>query len=247
MKFISSLAAIAAYAGAVSLSAETDVAAQVSAELTTESTAAVEVEATTEVATEATAEVTTEVEAEATTETATESKAEVLAQTEGPEHGYDGPIVPESYEYAVHDFDLNKPFTDQECYQKQVDIYSDQIIAIEALRLEVMQLTQRITQAEHDYNFNATKIAENKAKIAANSRAALDYKAKIDVLEYDVVDLGECLDRQWSEQSTLRHVLELYCHQFTYVAHLPYQCQPILGAGTHISERYAWPGNSGQY
>lgn len=108
MKFISSLAAIAAYAGAVSLSAETDVAAQVSAELTTESTTAVEVEATTEV----TAEATTEVEAEATTETATESKVEVLAQTTGPEHGFEGPIVPESYEYAVHDFDLNQPFTD---------------------------------------------------------------------------------------------------------------------------------------
>ncbi len=141
MKFISSLAAIAAYAGAVSLSAETDVAAQVSAELTSESTATVEVETTAEATTEAT----TEVKAEATTETATESKAEVLAQTTGPEHGYEGPIVPESYDYAVHDFDLNQPFTDQECYQKQVDIYSDQIIAIEALRLEVMQLTQRIT------------------------------------------------------------------------------------------------------
>ena len=55
--------------------------------------------------------------------------------------GWSGPIVPESYDYAVHDFDLNKPFTDQECYTKQVDIYSDQIIAIEALRLEVLQLT----------------------------------------------------------------------------------------------------------
>ena len=57
----------------------------------------------------------------------------------------------------------------------------------------------------------------------------------------DVTDLGQCLARQWGEQATLRHVLELYCHQFTYVAHLPYQCQPILGAGTHMHEHYAWP------
>ena len=59
--------------------------------------------------------------------------------------------MPEDYSYAVQDFDMEKPFTDQDCYEKQVDIYSDQIIAIEALRLEVLQLTQRITQAEYDY------------------------------------------------------------------------------------------------
>ena len=111
---------------------------------------------------------------EAKVEAKVEATADAAAQA-----GYDGPIVPEDYNYAVHDFNLNTPFTDQECYQKQVDIYSDQIIAIEALRLEVMQLTQRITQAEHDYDLNAQKIAENKAKIASNSRAALDYKAKI--------------------------------------------------------------------
>jgi hypothetical protein len=111
-------------------------------------------------------------------ESKVEAKTEATADASASA-GYDGPIVPKDYNYAVHDFNLNLPFTDQECYQKQVDIYSDQIIAIEALRLEVMQLTQRITQAEHDYDLNAQKIAENKAKIASNSRAALDYKAKI--------------------------------------------------------------------
>lgn len=119
-----------------------------------------------------------EVDVAAAATVAVEAKVEATADA-AAQAGYDGPIVPENYNYAVHDFNLNTPFTDQECYQKQVDIYSDQIIAIEALRLEVMQLTQRITQAEHDYDLNAQKIAENKAKIASNSRAALDYKAKI--------------------------------------------------------------------
>ena len=161
------------------------------------------------------------------------------------ESGYDGPIVPESFDYAVHDFDLQSPITDQECYQKQIDIYSDQIIAIEALRLEVLQLTQRITQAEHDFEHNAIKIAENKAKISANSDEALLTKAKIDVLFADAGDIAQCLDRQWSDQSTLRHVLELYCHQFTYVSHLPYQCEAILGAGTMMQPAYAWPADHG--
>ena len=158
--------------------------------------------------------------------------------------GWSGPIVPESYDYAVHDFDLNKPFTDQECYTKQVDIYSDQIIAIEALRLEVLQLTQRITQAEHDVEHNEQKIAQNKSKITANSNEALLNKAKIEVLYKNVSDVGDCLHRQWAEQSELRRVLELYCHQFTYVAHLPYQCAPILGANTMLYPSYGWPADA---
>ena len=92
------------------------------------------------------------------------------------------PIVPEDYSYAVKDFDLNKPFTDQDCYEKQVDIYSDQIIAIEALRLEVLQLTQRITQAEYDYQQNTQKLLQNKDRITQNGNDALLNKSKIDVL-----------------------------------------------------------------
>ena len=125
-----------------------------------------------------------------------------------------------------------------------MDIYSDQIIAIEALRLEVLQLTQRVTQAEYDYNHNAQKIAENAAKITANSNEALLNKAKIDVLFLDVTDVAMCLRRQWEEQSQLRAVLELYCHQFTYVSTIPFQCQPILGANSHMHEQYAWPADA---
>ena len=167
------------------------------------------------------------------------SEGEVAATTSAGQ-GWDAPIVPESFDQAVHEFDLAHPITDQECYQKQVDIYSDQIIAIEALRLEVLNLTQRITAAEHDFEYNAIGIAENKAKITANSNEALLTKAKIEVLYYDMQDVAACLGRQWHEQETLRHVLELYCHQFTYVAHLPYQCEAILASGHALHPVYAW-------
>ena len=35
---------------------------------------------------------------------------------EEAEQGYNGPIVPEDYDYAVHSYNLDKPFTDQDCY-----------------------------------------------------------------------------------------------------------------------------------
>ena len=139
-------------------------------------------------------EVEVKAEAEATTEVATEAAAKAEAG-----EGYNSPIVPENYDYAVHDFNLEKPFTDQDCYEKQVDIYSDQIIAIEALRLEVLRLTQRIAQAEYDFEANAQKIQENKSKIVANGNEALHNKSKIDVLYQDVDDVASCLSRQWDE------------------------------------------------
>ena len=162
-------------------------------------------EATTEATTEATAEATTEATTEATAEATTEAKAEAG-------DGYNAPLVPENYDYAVHDFNLEKPFTDQDCYEKQVDIYSDQIIAIEAIRLEVLQLTKRIVQAEYDFEANSQKIQENKSRIVQNGNEALHNKSKIDVLYQDVDDVASCLSRQWDEQKTLRAVLELYCH-----------------------------------
>ena len=105
----------------------------------------------------------------------------------------------------------------------------------------MLQITQRITQAEHDYEHNAQSIAQNHQKIHDNAADTLTNKAKIDVLYQDVHDVADCLSRQWDEQKTLRNVLELYCHQFTYVAHLPHQCEPILGAGTDLHYAYAWP------
>ena len=56
---------------------------------------------------------------EVNTETETEAKVanEVEATTEAEaEQGYNGPIVPEDYDYAVHSYNLDKPFTDQDCY-----------------------------------------------------------------------------------------------------------------------------------
>ena len=65
------------------------------------------------------------------------------------------------------------------------------------------------------------------------------------MLYQDVDDVANCLSRQWEEQKTLRSVLELYCHQFTYVANLPGQCEPILGASRPLNSVYAWPADSG--
>ena len=72
------------------------------------------------------ADAATEVVAETATEAKVDTEAKVEASTEAKaEQGYNGPIVPEDYDYAVHSYNLDAPFTDQDCYQKQVDIYSD--------------------------------------------------------------------------------------------------------------------------
>ena len=62
---------------------------------------------------DAVTEVAAETEAKVATEVATEVEAK--GETEA-QQGYNGPIVPEDYDYAVHSYNLDKPFTDQDCY-----------------------------------------------------------------------------------------------------------------------------------
>ena len=154
---------------------------------------------------------------------------------------YDPSIVPEHYASAVHDFDMHTPIVSQDSFSRQVDIYSDEIISIEALRIEVLQITMRVEQAEDDFQIHMAIIADNRQKISANSRATLDNAEAIMALDMDVNDLMMTLQRQWTEQETNRRVLELYCHQYTYVANIPPQCEAVLAAGTILSYQYAWP------
>ena len=154
---------------------------------------------------------------------------------------YDPTIVPENYAMAVHDVDLNMPTVSQDFFNSQVDIYSDEIISVEALRIEVLQITMRVEQAEDDFQIHEAIIADNRSKISSNSRATLDNAEAIMALDMDVNDLMNTLQRQWTEQETNRRVLELYCHQYTYVSHIPPQCEMVLAAGTIMSYQYAWP------
>mmetsp|Transcript_27662 Transcript_27662/g.34353 ORF Transcript_27662/g.34353 Transcript_27662/m.34353 type:complete len:164 (+) Transcript_27662:36-527(+) len=140
-------------------------------------------------------------ETEAQAEVAVEATTEVQAEAEqsAPSQGWSGPIVPEVYSAAVKDFDLSTPFTSQEEYKKQLDIYSDQIIAIEALRMEIIKLDYSITKSEEDYTTNARRILANADKIMENHQNALNNKANIEKLQMDVDDVGTCLNRQFDE------------------------------------------------
>ena len=242
MRVIQAFAALAVVSSALKVGSETEteVLAQVKSatEAKTEATAEAKTEVKTEVKTEAKTEAKTETKTEAKTEATAEASTETEAEQQGPPQpqptGWAGPIVPEIYGQAVKEFDLTTPFTNQDEYKKQLDIYSDQIIAIEALRMEIIKLDYSITQAEEDYTNNARRILTNADRIMENHQSALNNKANIEKLQMDVNDVGNCLTRQFEEQATLRSVLELYCHQFTYVASLPYQCEQILGAATKV-------------
>ena len=240
MKLIAALALFACSAQAVSLEADAAVDAMADAQADVQATSEIQADATVDTAatTESSAEATSEISAQVEAATGTEAGAEAGAVA--TKSGY-GPIVPPDYKKTVGHYNLAKPFIDQETYEKSVDIYSDQIIAIEALRLEVLTLTQRVAKAQELQKANTYKIMENKKQISQNSEESLLNKAKVDVLYLDVEDVSNCLHRQWDEQKVLRQVLELYCHQFTFVPHLPAQCEPILGSGTSIQPVYKWP------
>jgi peptidoglycan hydrolase CwlO-like protein len=112
------------------------------------------------------------------------------------DNGYTGPIAPESFGYAVNDFDINEPTIDDECYAHQVDIYSDQIVAIEATRVILQKLIKRVEWAEEEIEDNARAIADNREEIRENDWETRANAADIEELEADISDLEDCIGRQ---------------------------------------------------
>lgn len=104
--------------------------------------------------------------------------------------------TPDYFHDAVNSFDLNAEFTNDAWYNNQVDIYSDQLVAIEAIRILLERLQQRVDRAEEDIATNDEEIALNKEEIHNNTWDTLQNEADIATIELDIVDLETCLARQ---------------------------------------------------
>ena len=124
----------------------------------------------------------------------------------------DGPVAPTSYGYAVNDWNINEPTIDPVGYEVQVDIYSDQIVAIEATRVILTKLIKRVEWAEEEIDDNAHEIADNRDEIAENDWETRANAADIEELDRDIDDIEDCYIRQRSMQRLNRAVIELYCH-----------------------------------
>jgi len=158
---------------------------------------------------------------------------------------YGGPIAPESYGYAVNAWDIEKVTIDDECYAHQVDIYSDQIVAIEATRVILTKLIKRVEWAENEIEENAHEIADNRKEIRDNDWETRANAADIEELAADISDLEDCLERQLGEQKLNRAVVELYCHSQAYVQWIMDECKPVLVDGTRLAYGIDWSLNTG--
>ena len=157
---------------------------------------------------------------------------------------YSGPIAPESYGYAVNAWDIEEPTIDDECYAHQVDIYSDQIVAIEATRVILTKLIKRVEWAEEEIEENAREIADNREEIRENDWETRANAADIEELEADISDLEDCLERQQGEQGLNRAVVELYCHSQAYVQWIMDECKDVLVDGTRLAYGIDWSLNN---
>merc|ERR1712113_699206 len=97
-----------------------------------------------------------------------------------------------SFGYAVNAWDIDAPTIDDECYEHQVDIYSDQIVAIEATRVILTKLIKRVEWAEEEIDDNAHEIADNRDEIAENDWEAHANAADIEELDRDIDDIEDC-------------------------------------------------------
>ena len=107
----------------------------------------------------------------------------------------DGAFVPPRFGEAVEAFDIEEPTIDAECYQAQVDIYSDQLVAIEATRVILQQLAQRVERAEEEIETYSFEIAHDVEEVSTYSWETKQHETVIDELSLDLADAEDCLER----------------------------------------------------
>ena len=83
---------------------------------------------------------------------------------------------------AVDAFDLDSIFIDEECYQQQIDIYSDQLVAIEALRRTVVGYTERLDICEEELVLNGGDEINNRNDDQTNRDRVSENTYNIEIL-----------------------------------------------------------------
>jgi len=96
---------------------------------------------------------------------------------------------------AVDAFNLDSIFIDEECYQQQIDIYSDQLVAIEALRRTVVGYTERLDICEEELVLNGGDEINNRNDDFSNRDRVYSNKYDIEIIELDTSDVEACFDR----------------------------------------------------
>ena len=155
---------------------------------------------------------------------------------------------------AAQDFSFNEQFISDEDFVHGVNLASDVLIAIEAIRIEVQDidialddidlvvtaneaayLTMRQTHTTTDAQAgrNAENREINTQNISYNTHA-------LDVIEDAIDGLRAQVDDHLG-------AAKLFCHQFIYTSDIPEECdhilingQPVTEGGDRILEEYKW-------
>ena len=92
---------------------------------------------------------------------------------------------PDYFGKAVSNFDIADIFIDEECYQKQIDIYSDQLVAVEALRRTIVSHMERVDEAEEKLGINNDLESNNRRDDNEIGDRCLEQRTSVEVLSID--------------------------------------------------------------
>ena len=104
--------------------------------------------------------------------------------------------APTYFGKTVDSFDLDSIFIDANCYERQIDVYSDQLVAIEALRHLVLDHLARVDYVEVVLDINDANETTNRSVDVSNRDRTLYNKRDIEELQLDITDVEDCINRQ---------------------------------------------------
>merc|ERR1719464_38768 len=147
---------------------------------------------------------------------------------EYPEDSHYGDVPTGDFWHQVDDFDAWNTIWDQESYEERLDSEATIMVALEALREELVHLDHDIDDLYDCIDHNDSDISENDKYINHNDHEISDNDHEIHDQEDRVEDLQYRCKRAQHELDEDRDFLVLHCQQFAFATDMVGACADIL-------------------
>ena len=157
---------------------------------------------------------------------------------ESPQDSHYGDVPTGDFWNQVDDFDAWKEIWGQSDYEQRLDSEATIMVALEALREELVHLDADIDDLDDCISHNDDDISENDEGIDHNDHGISENDAEISDQEHRVERCQRACRRSQEELDEDRDFLVLHCQQFAFAVDMVGACADILTCkGTDLSYR----------
>ena len=154
-------------------------------------------------------------------------------------------FVPKDFDYAVETFSTKRPVFDQESYEETVQSQAEMMVTLEALRMELNEVSKEMADIEVYIYGNSQDIHDNYEDMTTNGSSMTNNKHTMHGMMDRVSVLVDACRHNQAKLDEKRDALILYCQQFAYAPEMNQYCAKVLECReTELPKRYQFNGSN---